>query len=517
MTIPQLPLYVAPYKPLNNITPFTYRDGLTYLEVLEELREHLNESNEFVNENFDALGDSFEAEVNRLIAAVNEAIEELITEEATLQDATVAALISDTESVTRQLLDGLYAGQETSDEDVAAYVNDSDGHTRTALDNLYAGQETTDADIAAYVADEESATNAAILNLIPEAGPDLGTDSDVAGYISDEESLSHAAVIALIPDGPVASGGGYPISQFLELSSSNLFTLIDDVSVMYGDGNGFFATGYDGTDLTYLTSSDGVIWSKNLIDSVASASPWGYVARSETLIVVFYDGTVYTSADNGTTWNDDAVAPYFAQLFWSETLNVFIGYEGSGNVYTSNDGITWTSRSTMGASYPVAATMGPMTEVADRVVIPALGWASYPPAGNPSSGVVSSDDGLEWVFTLLPTAVENTPYVPILNVDGDAYALFSSGPGIAKTEDGVTWVDLPDAPTSFNGVAASTGSHMVCEVNDAVKYVYVSADGETWYRDLVEDSTTPNTLVAANGVVVAFNDGTSSVSVAIEH
>lgn len=33
----------TPVRPLNGITPFTYRDGLTYLEVLEDLRNSISD------------------------------------------------------------------------------------------------------------------------------------------------------------------------------------------------------------------------------------------------------------------------------------------------------------------------------------------------------------------------------------------------------------------------------------------------------------------------------------------
>lgn len=54
---------------LNNVTPFTYRDGLTYLQILEALRDKVSEVVESATENNDT--------VNAFIVAVENLIEEL--------------------------------------------------------------------------------------------------------------------------------------------------------------------------------------------------------------------------------------------------------------------------------------------------------------------------------------------------------------------------------------------------------------------------------------------------------
>ena len=49
---------------INNVTPFTYGDGLTYYEVLSKLREVISDVVEYVNE--------FGEEEKRLVAEFNE-------------------------------------------------------------------------------------------------------------------------------------------------------------------------------------------------------------------------------------------------------------------------------------------------------------------------------------------------------------------------------------------------------------------------------------------------------------
>lgn len=145
--------YVAPFKPLTNITPFTYRDGATYLGVLEGLRKYVNdELVEFVNTNFNELGDEFETQINIIFAQVAEAIENVAGEE--VQDSVIEALIEDADSLTRTALNlvisnAIAAGAVTNSQ-IAAFVTGV-GATKTALDAAYGGQAPTNSSIAAFV------------------------------------------------------------------------------------------------------------------------------------------------------------------------------------------------------------------------------------------------------------------------------------------------------------------------------------------------------------------------------
>jgi hypothetical protein len=105
---PAIPPYAPTFVQTTNITPFTYRDGATYLQILEGLRQYINRTIvPFVNENLDNLTDVFIEEVNKLIDAVNEAIEAIINSSIEVQDPLVAQLINDVNSLTRQAIEGL--------------------------------------------------------------------------------------------------------------------------------------------------------------------------------------------------------------------------------------------------------------------------------------------------------------------------------------------------------------------------------------------------------------------------
>lgn len=59
-------------RDINNITPFTYRDGLTYTDVLERLRSSVIDVIEFTN--------SFGAEQDKIVKRINEVVDNFITE-----------------------------------------------------------------------------------------------------------------------------------------------------------------------------------------------------------------------------------------------------------------------------------------------------------------------------------------------------------------------------------------------------------------------------------------------------
>lgn len=111
MTIPLDP-YVAPYKPLPQVTPFTYRDGITMLKKLDGMVKYINKDLvPWVNEKYTELGDEFETQVNALIEAVNAAIDLVINDSVDLQDPVMAQIFQDIDSDTRAVTDALYAAK----------------------------------------------------------------------------------------------------------------------------------------------------------------------------------------------------------------------------------------------------------------------------------------------------------------------------------------------------------------------------------------------------------------------
>jgi len=77
MPTPVLPDYVAPFKPVPNVTPFTIRDGITMLKKLDYINKYVSRILiPWINENFADLAGAVETQVNFLITQVNAALAE---------------------------------------------------------------------------------------------------------------------------------------------------------------------------------------------------------------------------------------------------------------------------------------------------------------------------------------------------------------------------------------------------------------------------------------------------------
>jgi hypothetical protein len=122
---------LSPFVPLSNVTPFTYRDGATYLETLEELRRKFNELVAFLNSLNGVIGDIYEeiadvrgeivASEKRQIDALNALRTELL---GLIEDSSASGLAHDPTS-----------GQLRSVDDVLSRVYDyTRVHARFAAD-----------------------------------------------------------------------------------------------------------------------------------------------------------------------------------------------------------------------------------------------------------------------------------------------------------------------------------------------------------------------------------------------
>jgi hypothetical protein len=106
-----IPPYVPAYGPTPNITPFTYRDGMTYLQILQGMRYYINNTLvPAVNNGFDEVSDIFVTEINRLIDEMNAIIDDILNSAAGVNDPIVAGIFDDNDSLTREVTDKLYGG-----------------------------------------------------------------------------------------------------------------------------------------------------------------------------------------------------------------------------------------------------------------------------------------------------------------------------------------------------------------------------------------------------------------------
>ncbi len=202
MTTPILPPYVPPFKPVPQVTPFTYRDGVTMLKKLDGIVRYINkELVPFVNENYSELAQAFQDQVNILIAQVNaaleaqtedvdqkiadltqfvnDAVQSIIDDSIQVQDPVVAALFTNP-SQTRTAADARYALKSAFD----ALVTTVDGKaSQSDLDALEAVVTTLDAEVADK-ADQSAldTTNANVAALDTRVDAlDVEVDTAVAG------------------------------------------------------------------------------------------------------------------------------------------------------------------------------------------------------------------------------------------------------------------------------------------------------------------------------------------------
>lgn len=113
---------------VNNVTPFTYRDGLTYLEVLERIRSSVVETIDYVGK--------FGEEQKKIIALMNEKVTTFITE----MEKTHDAWNKDIEAKRKDTLDTIESFKSKLLE-VALTRHRSD---RYNLDNAFVGARTMD-------------------------------------------------------------------------------------------------------------------------------------------------------------------------------------------------------------------------------------------------------------------------------------------------------------------------------------------------------------------------------------
>lgn len=197
-----LPPYNFPVSPIPNITPFTYRDGLTYLERMEAFITWVNDVVVvFVNDNYSELADTFETEVTTLINTVNQALaDQTANNNTALNDQLTAvntALTNLQISVNSQI--GDLEGQ-TVEEGLDAVVAYVDSAVASIIGSTIS---VTDPVTLAILQDTDSDTYAELLNIIGTNIRTPGTDSNKATLevLADASGLQYADDFSRAEDG----------------------------------------------------------------------------------------------------------------------------------------------------------------------------------------------------------------------------------------------------------------------------------------------------------------------------
>lgn len=130
--ITPIPPYDMGLYPLPQVTPFTFRDGASFLERFERLCYYINNTVlPTINSQVNDLGQEFITEVNALIQSVNDAI----TGDQALVDSKIADL---TTYVNDQVASIIGSSVSVQDPVMQGIINNVASLSRLALDALYA-------------------------------------------------------------------------------------------------------------------------------------------------------------------------------------------------------------------------------------------------------------------------------------------------------------------------------------------------------------------------------------------
>jgi len=146
--------YIPSFTAMSNITPFTYKDGATFLNELDEIRRFVNDVLiKFINDNLEGVQDGVAESINDLITSVNNSItaleSQLNTDLANHTDDVNAQLELNTETLTTSIAElTLYVNTkvaeildssvEVAETLILALINNPESTTTTALKALYA-------------------------------------------------------------------------------------------------------------------------------------------------------------------------------------------------------------------------------------------------------------------------------------------------------------------------------------------------------------------------------------------
>lgn len=119
--------FITRIKPINGITPFTYRDGITYLQVLEALRAYIRDVlvDEFnrVIADINEQGEAMAVEFDQLIADTNDAIDVLLVD-FTDQYEQLEQLVSTQINAVNTLISELEEYYDTTDQLLTDKIDD---------------------------------------------------------------------------------------------------------------------------------------------------------------------------------------------------------------------------------------------------------------------------------------------------------------------------------------------------------------------------------------------------------
>lgn len=243
-----------------------------------------------------------------------------------------------------------------------------------------------------------------------------------------------------------------------------------------------------------LTSTDGITWS-----ATATTPTTTDVAYGAGVYVMIRDNDLYSSA-NLSTWTLRQVAAsgLFTSIDWNGSLFVATVSSGGGVVYTSSDGITWTSRAT--AVDSVSGRGGIFTNGSLFIALSQRTTA-------PVYVVQTSTDGINWTVR----ASSSSAFFGQSGVWTGSKAIIPGASDPLTSNDGITWSAGTASPFNINAdrAIASDGSGRVLLTNNGFTTVALSSNsGSTWTTSVISGSDEGWSIAYGSGVfVIVGNNG----------
>ena len=278
--------------------------------------------------------------------------------------------------------------------------------------------------------------------------------------------------------------------------------------IAYGNGT-FVAVGPNASTSSVLTSTDGVNWNARTTPAAAGYRIVTY-GNGEFVAIAAYGATstmVITSPD-GVNWTTHAGT---ASLNWTgvtygKGLFVAVAQDGasSTDVMTSPDGVTWTPRTSAGFMTGTTPHLWQGVTYGNGTFVAVSGDSSGTAAGE----VMTSTDGITWTSR---TSAAAGRYYNVGYGNGLFVATPGSGSAIMTSPDGVTWTTRPSAATGnqYLGITYGNGLFVMTPTTTGIP-ILTSPDGITWTARTSTNTTKQWAAVAYGNGVFAMTAGDSA-------
>ncbi len=234
--------------------------------------------------------------------------------------------------------------------------------------------------------------------------------------------------------------------------------------------------------------------------SASKSSQWSAITYGGgTFVAVSWDGDVMSSPD-GVTWTTrtQPVGDSWQWVTYGDGLFVAVASTGSNRVMTSPDGITWTSRTAAAMNNWSSVTYGNGLFVAVACGVNASSC-------NTTGGgyrVMVSEDGIIWTGVVAPEANQ---WKNVTYGNGLFVAVASTGSDRVMTSpDGITWTSRSAASASgWQRVVYGEGRFVAVSETDTAMS---SEDGITWTTRITPGNSDWYGLAYGGGYFAALGD-----------